>query len=120
MARGLRISMVGLVVVATIVAAGELLLRFNAPPEKPIIAQLYANPQDFIGRKIEIYGLVIESGADSFLLQDVSQRPLKVRGNAKAGDQLTIIGTLRSEANSIIIIADSLRETKVVAGGGCC
>ncbi len=120
MTRGLRIAVAGLVIVAAAFAGSELLSRFDTEPEKPIIAQLYAKPQDFIGRKIEIYGLVIESSADSFLLQDVSQRPLKVRGSAKAGDQLTVVGTLRSEANSIIVIAESLRATKVVAGGGCC
>lgn len=122
MAFGLRALLAVPVVVAAAYGGNELASRLSPiEPEKPIIAQLYANPESFLGRRIEIYGLVVEnSGGDSFMLQDVSQRPLKVRGSAKAGDQVTVVGTLRFEAGSIFVAAEALRETKVLGGGGCC
>jgi hypothetical protein len=93
---------------------------------KPIIAELYATPQDFAGRVVAVYGVVVESsptGAE-FLLQDVSQRPLKVIGSARltatVGDQVTIIGRFNSDSRSPYLTALVLAPTRVLGGGGCC
>jgi hypothetical protein len=89
--------------------------------QKPIIAQLYADPSAFAGRTIEVYGLVIESNSrNEFQLQDVSQRPLRVLGNAAIGDQVTVIGIFHASSQSFYIAAERLIPTKVTGGGGCC
>jgi hypothetical protein len=95
------------------------------PDEHPIIAQLYNNPGQFADRSITIYGLVVEKGPDStFLLQDVSQRPLKIVGNDEfkvaVGDQLIVIGFFYASPDGPYLAANALIPTKVVAGGGCC
>jgi hypothetical protein len=95
------------------------------PDEHPIIAQLYSDPGRYADRSITIYGLVVEEGPDStFLLQDVSQRPLKIVGNdelkAAAGDQLIVIGFFHADPDGPYLAAKSLIPTQVVAGGGCC
>lgn len=93
---------------------------------RPIIAELFAKPKAFAGRRIAIYGLVIESNptGTEFLLQDVSQRPLKIVGGkrlkAGAGDQLTVIGTFHASARSPYVAAELLIPTRVIGGGGCC
>jgi hypothetical protein len=97
----------------------------SGPVLRPIIAELFARPDTFAGRTIEIYGLVIESRAKSeFLLQDVSQRPLRIVSNenlaAALGDQLTVVGRFHADAQSIYLKAESLTPTKVTGGGGCC
>jgi len=95
-------------------------------PARPIIAELFAKPKAFAGRRIAIYGLVIESNptGTEFLLQDVSQRPLKVIGGerlkAAAGDQLTVVGTFHANARSPYLAAKLLIPTRVIGGGGCC
>ena len=95
-------------------------------PPRPIIAELFAKPKAFAGRRIAIYGLVIESNptGTEFLLQDVSQRPLKVIGGerlkAAAGDQLTVVGTFHANARSPYLAAKLLIPTRVIGGGGCC
>jgi hypothetical protein len=91
----------------------------------PIIAQLYSDPARYSGRSVTIYGLVIESISDSvFMLQDVSQHPLKVIGNDKlkaaVGDQLIVLGLFHTGSEGPYISANSLIPTQVVAGGGCC
>ncbi len=92
---------------------------------RPIIAELFAKPTAFAGRRIAIYGLVIESNptGTEFLLQDVSQRPLKIVGGnrlkAAVGDQLTVIGTFRA-VRPPYVAAEILRATRVIGGGGCC
>jgi hypothetical protein len=92
----------------------------------PIIAQLYAEPERYAGRPISIYGLVIEATSEGtvFMLQDVSQHPLKIVGGAMmkaaAGDQVTIVGTLRRDADGPYLAATSIIPTRVTAGGGCC
>lgn len=91
----------------------------------PIIAQLYSDPARYSGRSVTIYGLVIESVSDSvFMLQDVSQHPLKIIGNdnlkAAVGDQLIVLGLFHTGSGSPYISAKSLIPTQVVAGGGCC
>jgi hypothetical protein len=93
---------------------------------RPIIADLFAQPKAFAGRRIVIYGLVIESNltGTEFLLQDVSQRPLKIIGSkrlkAAAGDQLTVVGTFHGPADSPYLVAKRLIPTVVIGGGGCC
>ena len=91
----------------------------------PIIAQLFADPVRYEGRQVMIYGLVIESDSDStFLLQDVSQRPLKILGSetlkAAVGDQLIVVGSFHSASDGPYLSATALIPTQVVAGGGCC
>jgi hypothetical protein len=93
---------------------------------RPIIAELFAQPKAFAGRRIAIYGLVIESNptGTEFLLQDVSQRPLKIVGGerlkAVAGEQLTVVGTFYAHASSPYLVAKLLIPTVVIGGGGCC
>jgi hypothetical protein len=88
---------------------------------RPIIAQLFANPETFAGKKVEVYGLVIQSDSrNEFLLQDVSQRPIRVLGNASVGDQVTVLGTVQMGGVAIYLSAESLKSTKVLGGGGCC
>jgi hypothetical protein len=93
---------------------------------RPIIAELFAKPDAFAGRRVAVYGLVIASSrsGSEFLLLDVSQRPLKVVApkNVKAsvGDQLTAVGTFQSRANASYLAATSLIPTRVTGGGGCC
>ncbi len=91
----------------------------------PIIAELYADPARYEGRRVMIYGLVIESVSSStFLLQDVSQRPLKILGNerlkAAVGDQLIVVGSFHSASDGPYLSAIALIPTQVIAGGGCC
>jgi hypothetical protein len=93
--------------------------------EHPIIAQLYSDPARYADRSITIYGLVVEEKANStFLLQDVSQRPLKIVGSdelkAAVGDQLIVTGYFHPNSDEPYIVAKSLIPTQVVAGGGCC
>ena len=93
---------------------------------KPIIAELFAAPAAFADKPIEIYGLVIDSDRSHtrFQLQDVSQHPLTIVGNArlraKIGDQLIVRGTLRWRGKDIYFVATSLIATRVLGGGGCC
>jgi hypothetical protein len=91
----------------------------------PIIAQLYADPASYEGRRVTIYGLVIESMSNfTFLLQDVSQHPLRIVGSetlkAAVGDQLIVIGSFHSAADGPYVSATALIPTQVLAGGGCC
>lgn len=92
----------------------------------PIIAELFAQPSAFAGKSITIYGLVVEADRSRtrFMLQDVSQQPLRIIGNeqlkAKIGDQLIVIGTLRVSGKEIYVVARALMATHVLGGGGCC
>jgi len=91
----------------------------------PIIAQLYDDPGKYANRTIMIYGLVIEAKPRStFMLQDVSQHPLRVVGSenlkAAVGDQLIVIGVLHTDSEGPYLSARELIATRVVAGGGCC
>jgi hypothetical protein len=95
------------------------------PDAYPIIAELFADPALYDGRQVTIYGLVIESVSNStFLLQDVSQRPLKILGSeglkAAVGDQLIVVGSFHSGSDGPYLSATALIPTQVVAGGGCC
>lgn len=93
---------------------------------RPIIAQILHDPGAYVNKQVTIYGLVIERETPStFLLQDVSQRPLKVIGKrgvrASVGDQITVRGALaKDKSGSYVFVARSLIETRVLGGGGCC
>jgi hypothetical protein len=93
---------------------------------RPIIAQLYAEPESFMGRPLAVYGLVVEASANGtvFMLQDVSQHPLKVVGKpaltAAAGDQVTIVGILQRDVGGPYLAASLIIPTRVLGGGGCC
>jgi hypothetical protein len=95
-------------------------------PSRPIVAELYANPDAFIGAHIIIYGLVIQSdiGTRSFMLQDVSQHPLRIDAHdlppIAAGEQVQLEGILERSANNLVFHAEELKRVKVLAGGGCC
>lgn len=92
----------------------------------PIIAQLHAEPEAYTGRPISIYGLVVDAAAGGtvFMLQDVSQHPFRIVGSAmmkaSAGDQLTIVGMLRRDADGPYLAATLIIPTRVLGGGGCC
>jgi len=93
--------------------------------DKPIIANVMADAQSFDGKHIVIYGLVIETshGGKVFLLQDVSQIPLKIVGRdglvVRVGDQLLVQGVFHN-GREPYVQAESLTPTKVLGGGGCC
>jgi hypothetical protein len=92
----------------------------------PIIAQLLAEPELFAQRLVVVYGLVVEATetGTEFMLQDVSQRPLKVIGNnalkAVAGAELTVIGTFHPDEGEPYLVAITIMPTRVLGGGGCC
>lgn len=91
----------------------------------PIVAELYANPRAFVGKRITIYGLVVESAKSQgyFLLQDVSERPIRVIGAhplPTRGDQIEVTGVVRASEKDIRIDARKIVHTQVLNGGGCC
>lgn len=93
--------------------------------KRPIIAQLLSDPAGYLGQPVIIYGLVVESISDSvFLLQDVSQRPLKIIVGpglkAAVGDQIIVSGALAGDAAELVFFANALVSTRVLGGGGCC
>lgn len=94
--------------------------------ERPIIAGVIAKPQRYLGRRIELYGLVVraENEGRRFYIQDVSQHPLLVlapRGmSAAPGDQFIVRGILRRMDGELGIVAERLTPARVTAGGGCC
>lgn len=92
--------------------------------DKPIIANVIADPQSFDGKRIVIYGVVIEASdrGTVFLLQDVSQMPLKIVGadglTASVGDQFLVYGVFHN-GNEPYIQADSLIPTELLDSCGC-
>jgi hypothetical protein len=92
---------------------------------RPIIAQLLSDPAAYAGKPVTIYGLVIEQSTNSeFLLQDVSQRPLRIVGtngvHGAVGDELILHGVLAGDRRNPYFLARSSTKTKVLGGGGCC
>ena len=90
----------------------------------PIVANLFGEPRRYAGKSVVIYGLVIEvSPKGYFLLQDVSQHPIKIvlRGKVKpkTGDQVLVSGIFNSSPFPYVR-AKSVVHTKVLGGGGCC
>ena len=100
--------------------------RAEPPVERPIIAGVVAEPERFLGRCIELYGVVVKTaeGGKRFYLQDVSQRPLLVLAPAgrSAGlhDQYIVTGVLRRMDGELALAAELLTPARVTAGGGCC
>jgi hypothetical protein len=94
--------------------------------DKPIIAQLMYDAGSYDGAAITIYGLVVEArdGGRAFLLQDVSQIPLRVHGRedtrVRVGDQLLITGIFHANEGNPYLEGRLLVHTKVLGGGGCC
>lgn len=95
-------------------------------PSRPIVAEMVADPDAYIGTHVIIYGLVLESdlASRSFMLQDVSQHPIKVDGRnlppIAAGDQVQIEGVLQRNASALVLRAEAITPVRVLAGGGCC
>lgn len=117
----MRALVLGLALLLAAVDAGA-----EEPLQRPIIAGLLSVPGEYDGQRVVIYGLVIEAAADGreFLLQDVSQMPLRIVGGqhlrAAAGDELLITGTFVRSEGSPYLQAEALLPTKVLGGGGCC
>lgn len=94
--------------------------------DKPIIAHLLASPSTYKGRIITIYGLVIETeqAGGIFMLQDVSQMPLKiVRADGKGTalyDQVLAKGVFEIGPDGPRFNALNVEKAKVLGGGGCC
>jgi hypothetical protein len=124
----MRISSAAVLIVAALLGSIQARLTDadDGPMLRPIIAQLYAEPESFLGRPLAVYGLVIEANAGGtvFMLQDVSQHPLRVVGKpsliATAGDQVTIVGTLQRDGGGPYLAASLIIPTRVLGGGGCC
>jgi hypothetical protein len=117
------------IVLAVLLGAGPAahaqLLNGPTAYAYPIIAQLYADPDRYAGHTVMIYGLVIGAQSPtSFMLQDVSDHPLKIVGNSKVkaniGDQLIVVGVFHNESAGPFVAATSLIHAKVLGGGGCC
>jgi hypothetical protein len=100
--------------------------RSYGETDKPIIAHLLASPSAYKGRIITIYGLVIETeqAGRVFMLQDVSQIPLKiVRADGKGTalyDQVLVNGVFEIGPHGPRFNALKVEKAKVLAGGGCC
>lgn len=98
----------------------------RAVSSTPIIAEVFSQPDEFLGRRVAIYGLVVEARnhGQRFLLQDVSQMPLFVVSppgqRVAAGSQLMVFGILRHAEGELELASDDLLAVQVVAGGGCC
>jgi len=94
--------------------------------DKPIIAQLIADAGGYNGRSVTIYGLVIEvtRGGQEFLLQDVSQMPLKiVRTDSmpmSVHDQVVVEGVFFANRGDPYLKARKITYEQVLGGGGCC
>ena len=95
-------------------------------PERPIIAELFSDGEKFYGQEVVVYGLVIATGDAGrvFLLQDVSQMPLRVvvPGGATdwLGEQVLVEGVVASSGGEVILKSTRIVPTKVLGGGGCC
>jgi hypothetical protein len=121
----MRPAAIVMVVVSTLSAQRLDAADLDAAALRPIISHLFAMPSAFAGRLVAVYGLVVEApSVGEFLLQDVSQRPLRIivagRRRAKPGEQLTIVGVLHTDARGPYIAALKVIPTRVTGGGGCC
>ena len=118
--------LLALTAAAAVAFSGAALAGGSQEQDKPIVAQLMYDARGYDGAVVTIYGLVIEAqdGGRIFLLQDVSQVPLRVHGRegirVKVGDQLLISGTFHANDGDPYLEARLLVPTKVLGGGGCC
>lgn len=96
----------------------------NDGSDKPIIAQLIADAGGYDGRSVTIYGLVIEVTREGreFLLQDVSQMPLRVvRADGmptSVHDQMIVEGVFIANHGDPYLEARKITYEQVL--GGCC
>jgi hypothetical protein len=113
-------------VAAAVAFSGGAIGGGSQERNKPIIAQLLHDARSYDGATVTVYGLVIEArdGGRAFLLQDVSQVPLRVHGRkgsrVKVGDQLLITGIFHANEGDPYLEGRLLVPTKVLGGGGCC
>jgi len=120
------VALLGTILPLADATAESSALKAIMPSDTPIAAELFSNPDQFIGRKIAIYGLVIEarSGGAQFLLQDVSEMPLVVIApvgeHVAAGSQLRVYGTIQRSQGQLVLRGDRVEAVRVLAGGGCC
>lgn len=95
----------------------------ETPTETPLIAELVATPEAFSGKTVTVYGLVVgaSEGGAVFMLQDVSQNPLRVVSGkgirVTVGDQVLVRGVFRTEGGRPFISADFIEPVKVTGGG---
>lgn len=107
-------------------AGAEAPGKERAMIERPIIAGVVAEPQHFLGRRIELYGVVVKTTGNGrrFYIQDVSQRPLLVVApagkSARLYEQYVVTGVLRWLDGELGLAAERLAPARVTAGGGCC
>jgi hypothetical protein len=119
-------SFLALVAAATVVLTGMARAGGSEERDKPIIAQLMHDAGSYDGAAVTVYGLVIEAhdGGRAFVLQDVSQMPLRVHGRegvgVEVGDQLLITGIFHANEGAPYLEGRLLIPTKVLGGGGCC
>ena len=122
-----RVAAAMLAVAAAFMLAGPGALGADPlPPERPIIAELFSDSEGYHGRRVIVYGLVIET-ADAgriFMLQDVSQMPLQVEvtdgSTVWNGDQLLVEGVVVVSGGEVTLRSTRILPTQVLGGGGCC
>jgi hypothetical protein len=121
-----RPLLLAFVAAAAVVVSGAASGGGSEEWRKPIIAQLMNDAARYDGVAVTIYGIVIDAseGGRGFLLQDVSQMPLRVHGRedirVKVGDQLLITGIFHANEGDPYLEGRLFVPTKVVGGGGCC
>ncbi len=115
-----------LTIIALTLALGTAPPMAEAEADKPIIAQLVAGAGEYDGRSVTIYGLVVETaeGGREFMLQDVSQIPLKIVRTdgmpSAVGDQILVHGVFVANRGDPYLEARKITYTQVLGGGGCC
>jgi hypothetical protein len=119
------IGILALAMLGSVTAAAEdRAVEHLAPGATPIIAEVFGSPEKFVGRSVAIYGLVIESRGERFLLQDVSEMPLVVVSprdeRITAGSQLMVYGKVRRAHGQLELASERVEPVRVLAGGGCC
>lgn len=117
------LAFVSLLLALAVICAADVSIADDPPAKTPVIAELLATPGAFSGKTVTIYGLVVEvseAGA-VFLLQDVSQRPLRIvsaKGKSVAvGDQVLVRGVFRSDGGRHFLSAEVIQPAKVTGGG---
>lgn len=106
----------------TIVCAAAVPSTAATATETPIIAELVASPEAFTGKTVVIYGLVVSvsEGGTVFMLQDVSQNPLRVVGaggaSVEIGDQVLVRGVFRVDGGQHYVSAERIEPVKVTGG----
>ncbi len=96
-------------------------------PERPIIAEIFADAEGYEGRRVVVYGVVIDTAAAGarFLLQDVSQMPIEVvvrdgMTGVRPGDELLVEGVMVLSGGKPVLESSRIEPTQVLGGGGCC